>query len=346
MRDLYTTSENRGTRVSRISWGAIFAGALTALALVALLNLLGLGIGFSTIDPLTEDHALKGVGVGALIWFGLSNLAALFVGGLVAGRLSGFPARSDGGLHGFLAWALFAMVSLYLMTSAIGSVVSGLSSAISGLFGGGQKDNVTVMLSGAEEKAKGNTSLSYENIKKEAFQLINKAEKYNILPDDASEKARGVLNDTKKDAKQALNDLNLDKNIDEFFSDLSFNLDDQGNLHITGGGNAGELLDKQGLKDYLVRNTELDEGEIDGLITKWNKKIEQAVNKAETLYAEAKQKAIEYSDKAAEALAKACIGAFVIFLLGALAAFAGGATGSPLLSVADERRDRKEEELS
>lgn len=114
MRDLYTTSGSSGTRVSRVSWGAIIAGALTALAVVALLNLLGLGIGFSTIDPLTEDHALKGLGVGALIWFGLSNLAALFVGGLVAGRMSGYPSRSDGGLHGFLAWALFAMVTLYL----------------------------------------------------------------------------------------------------------------------------------------------------------------------------------------------------------------------------------------
>lgn len=232
------------------------------------------------------------------------------------------------------------------MTSAIGSVVSGLSSAVSGLFGGGQKDNVTVMLNDAEKKAQGNTALSYENIKQEAFQLINKAERYNILPDDASEKAHDALRSTTKDAKQAFNNLNLDKNIDEFFSDLSFNLDDNGNLHITGGGNGGELLDKQGLKDYLVQNTAMDEAQINGLIAKWNKKIEQAVDKAEKLYAEAKQKALEYSDKAAEALAKACIWAFVIFLLGALAAFAGGASGSPMLSVADERRDRKEEELS
>ena len=46
-------------------------------------------------------------------------------------------------------------------------------------------------------------------------------------------------------------------------------------------------------------------------------------------------------DKAEMYDAKASIVAFIIFFLGALAAFFGGATGSPLLTVSEERREDK-----
>jgi hypothetical protein len=95
-------------------------------------------------------------------------------------------------------------------------MVNGLSSAVSGVFGGSQNDTVKVMLDKAQQKGEDNTTLSYENIKKEAFQLINNAEKYNILPVDTSEITRQTVNETEKEAKQAFNDLNLDQNIDIF----------------------------------------------------------------------------------------------------------------------------------
>jgi len=340
MKKPYTNFENMAAKVSRISWGAILAGTLTALAVVSMLNLLGLGIGFSTIDPMTENDTLNGLGMGTLIWLGLSNLVALFVGGMVAGRMSGYPSISDGALHGFLSWALFTLVSFFLITSAIGTMVNGMSSAVSGLFGGSQNDTVKVILDKAQVKGEDNITFSYENIKKEAFQLINKAEKYNVLSEDASENMRQAVNEAEKDTRQAFNDLNLDKNIDEFINDLSFDLDDNGDLQISVDGEV-DFFDKEKLKNYLAENTELDEAEINGLINKWDKNIEKAVDKAEIYYAKAKQKAIKYSDKAADAIATASIVAFIIFFLGALAAFFGGATGSPLLTVSEERREEK-----
>ena len=335
-----TNFDNMAAKVSRISWGAILAGTLTALVVVSMLNLLGLGIGFSTIDPMTESDPLNGLGTGTLIWLGLSNLVALFVGGMVAGRMSGYPSKSDGGLHGFLSWALFALVSFFLITSAVGTMVNGLSSAVSGVFGGSQNDRVKVILDEAQQKGEDDTTLSYENIKKEAFQLINKAERYNILPEDASENTRQTVNETEKEAKQAFNDLNLDQNIDNFFNDLSFDLDENGDLKITVDGGV-DFLNKEDLKNYLAENTGLSEAEINGMIKKWDKNIEIAVDKAEMYYAKAKQKAIKYSDIAADALATASIVAFIIFFLGALAAFFGGATGSPLQTVSEERREDK-----
>ncbi len=340
MKQTYKTYGNLAAKVSRISWGAIFAGTLTALAVVTMLNLLGLGIGLSTIDPMTENDPLQGLGTGALIWFGLSNLVALFVGGMVAGRMSGYTSTSDGGLHGFLSWALFALISFFLMTSVIGSIVNGMSSAVSGVFGGSQNEKVTVVLEKAQQKGQDNANFSYDKIKQEAFQLINKAERYNVLPGDASQNAREAIKETEEATNQAFKNLNLDKNIDQFFEDLSFDLDDNGNLNITVDGEK-DFLDKEELKNYLTENTQLDDAEIDGLINKWDQNIQKAVDKAEKYYAQAKQKAIEYSDKAADALAKASFAAFIVFFLGALAAFFGGATGSPLLTVTEEREEEK-----
>ena len=337
MKTSYTNFNNAATKLSRISWGAILAGTLTALAVASMLNLLGLGIGFSTINPMTEADPLKGLGTGTLIWLGVSNLIALFLGGIVAGRMSGYPAKSDGGLHGFLSWALFALISFYLITTTVGTLVNGMAGAVSGLFGGNNKD-VKVVVDEARDKGQKNASLSYDNIKKEAFQLINKAERYNVLPEDASTEAREALNDTEADAKKAFNDLNLDKNIDEFFNDLSFNLDESGNLKITVEGEK-DFFNKEELKRYLAENTKLDEAEINGLINKWDTKIKKAVDKAEKYYSEAKQKAIEYSDKAADALATVSLVAFAVFVLGALAAFFGGTIGSPMLTVLEERRE-------
>jgi thiamine-monophosphate kinase len=51
-------------------------------------------------------------------------------------------------------------------------------------------------------------------------------------------------------------------------------------------------------------------------------------------------------DKPIYAIGKISIAAFLVFFLGALAAFFGGATGSPMLTVSEERKDNKEIILS
>lgn len=305
-----------------------------------MLNLLGIGIGLTTINPLTESDPFSGLGTGALIWIGLSNIVALFAGGLVAGRMSGLPSNSDGGLHGFLSWALFAMLSLFLITSSIGVMANGMSSAISALFNNSESNKVEVMMDDAQNKGQDVVNFSYEKIKHEAYNLINKAEKYDVLPEDATPAAREAINDAEGDVKKAYNKLNLGVNIDEFFNELSFNLDENGNLDISVEGNQ-DFLNKEDMKDYLVNNTKLSEAEIEGLVNKWDENIEIAVNKAEKYYAKTKEKAIKYSDKAADVIGGLSITAFIIFLLGALAAFFGGTAGSPTSTVSEERRDKK-----
>jgi hypothetical protein len=118
------TSE-RYEAVRRVSWGAIFAGTVVAMVVQIVLTLLGLGVGLGVVNP--TAGSLSSVGMGAAIWLGVSTLIALFIGGLIAGRLAGMPAKYDGALQGLVVWGLGTLFSLYLATSAVGGAISGLT---------------------------------------------------------------------------------------------------------------------------------------------------------------------------------------------------------------------------
>jgi hypothetical protein len=105
----------------RVRWGAVFAGLVVALALQAVLTLLGAAIGLSTMD----DGAGRGLGIGAAIWVILSVLISLYVGGLVTGHLAGVLTRGDGALHGILMWGLSTILAVYLIASGVSGILGG-----------------------------------------------------------------------------------------------------------------------------------------------------------------------------------------------------------------------------
>jgi len=49
----------------------------------------------------------------------------VFAGAWVAGRLAGMPDRTDGMLHGLVAWGLAMLLLIYLLTTAVSSLVGG-----------------------------------------------------------------------------------------------------------------------------------------------------------------------------------------------------------------------------
>jgi hypothetical protein len=111
----------------RISWGAILAGAVLALVIQLALSLLGLGIGLGTIDPLTEQNPMSGIGIGAGIWWVISMLVSLYLGASVASRLAGMPRPTDGMLHGLLTWSVVTLLTFYLLTTAVGRIIGGVT---------------------------------------------------------------------------------------------------------------------------------------------------------------------------------------------------------------------------
>src|SRR3954447_16227771 len=84
------TSRSFDRTFARISWGAIFAGAIIALATQLVLTLIGAAVGLATLDPATgQNPSGTTLGIGAAVWLVISSLVSLFLGGYVAGRLGG-----------------------------------------------------------------------------------------------------------------------------------------------------------------------------------------------------------------------------------------------------------------
>jgi hypothetical protein len=112
------------TLLNRVSWGAVSAGVVIALAVQLVLNLFGTGIGLAAMD------SVSGPGVSAMefswagaIWWTVSGVIAAFVGGFTAGRLAGEPEESTAGWHGVTAWAASVLLIAVLMTTAAGAVL-------------------------------------------------------------------------------------------------------------------------------------------------------------------------------------------------------------------------------
>ena len=122
-----TRVDHRGTRRRpKVSWGAIAAGAVLALVVQLVLNMLGIGLGAATIDPTaTGNPSASSLTIVAGIWFAASGILAALIGGYAAGRLAAKPRQSTTAWHGLIAWAVSTLVIFYLLTTAVGSIVGG-----------------------------------------------------------------------------------------------------------------------------------------------------------------------------------------------------------------------------
>ncbi len=121
----------------RVSWGAVFAGAVVAVAIGLMLNALGAGVGAMLVDATQRETPSAGsFGIGAAIWLLVANLIGLGVGGYVASRLSGNADDTDGTLHGMAVWGTTFLISAILVGNLVAGAASMATSAASNIVGG------------------------------------------------------------------------------------------------------------------------------------------------------------------------------------------------------------------
>ena len=91
---------------SLVSWGSVIAGAVIAVAVGAMLNLLGLAVGVSALEP-GDPSGVSAGGYTVLsgVWLLVSTVVGLVVGGYVAARSATDPDHHEGALHGAAVWA-------------------------------------------------------------------------------------------------------------------------------------------------------------------------------------------------------------------------------------------------
>jgi hypothetical protein len=113
-RDLAAVPAAGSPSPQRIRWGAVFAGVVLGTALLALLSTLWFALAFnSNVDTIRVN----------LEWYvGVTAVVALFIGGLLAGWLSGVRGAGSGLFNGITMWGLILIVALAIGIPAVFNV--------------------------------------------------------------------------------------------------------------------------------------------------------------------------------------------------------------------------------
>jgi hypothetical protein len=99
---------------SRVSWGAISAGAMVALAVYFVLTLLGVAIGL--------EGAVRGqpnLGFGAALYSIITLLLAMFLGGWSVSRLAVGESKLEAILYGVILWGVLFLGMFWLVSVGV-----------------------------------------------------------------------------------------------------------------------------------------------------------------------------------------------------------------------------------
>ncbi len=297
MADVYSSGAepygyvHEGGIFRRVSWGALFAGLVVALVVELVLSLLGLGIGLGTIKPATEQTPFSGIGLGAGIWMGISTLIALFIGGWVTAKLAGSIRGLNGVLHSIVMWGLVTLVSFYLMTTAVGALISGAA----GVVGKGLSavsSGVSAIAPKAGEQIQQQLSqrgISVDSIMNQAKQALSKGQAGGA----------GAGGGAEQDLRQTIQ-------------------------RIVSNGQQVTPQDRENLVNTLVTKATMNRADAEKTVDTMIQQYQQVAQSAQ----QAKQQALETTQSAMQGLSKASIWIFVLMLLEAGAAAFGGWLGS------------------
>ena len=167
--------DNRTHLRNRASWGAILAGMVAALVVQLLLNILGVGLGASSVDALNsgDNPTASTAGLTTAIWVVVSGIVASLVGGIVAGRLSGTSDGNTARFHGFLSWCAATLVIFYLLGSAVGGVIGGVASTLGSTVSAAGRGAATVVSSAASAAPGLASSGEGDALKAQVQRLVN-----------------------------------------------------------------------------------------------------------------------------------------------------------------------------
>lgn len=308
-------------RLRHVSWGAIFAGLSIAIALQILLGFLGIGLGFSMLDPTDPVGGFRSWGIGTGIYFVLTQVLSLFAGGYIAVRLA--PARGDqtAVFHGLSIWALATILGVWLGGTAIGAAVGGMSSVISAIGSGTAQavgavipDDITM------------PNLSYEALPEPVKETLREN---GVSPEDFRQELRSIYREVvSEQAEQRLIQraehllASVVQNPAQAPEEVERAIDD-----VFGQGGIFSEEDLTELEDAMQRRLNLSDQEAQQI----RAEVEQAIDDSRTALREGVQRAREEAAQAAEQtsemLGSIALWLFFAHLLAMFAAVIGGRVG-------------------
>lgn len=300
-----------------VSWRAIFAGVVTIIAVMLLLNLIGLSIGLGTIEPTQESNPLSGLGTGSLIWWIVSCLIAIFLGAFVAARVGVSFSNKSGIIQGIMTWALYTFISAWLLTSAVGGIISGVGNAVGSVLSSAGSA-IGNQLGPVIQNQTQNVDISLEQAKQEIYSLLEDTNKENLDPDQLQQSASEVASSAEQRAQTAVqNPGGIDAQIEQIFSNAKNEFE-----------GTFEAVDKEALVNVLMERTNMSRSEAESTVENYLSQYENLRQQAQEFAQKAEQQAAQTAENVAGAVADAALYLALALILGAIVAALGGYLGA------------------
>jgi hypothetical protein len=312
--------------LKRVSWGAIFAGAVTAVALTALLGLLGLGIGLDNLD-LTRGNTINDIPKSTLLWWAVISIVATGIGAFVAARLAGIPRGLTGALHGIAVWAVATLATLWLATSAVGMVLGVAGNLVGATT---RVATTTVSTAGGLVLDAGGAAIpspSQRDVANAKAQIQAEAAR------DLS--AAGIGQSDMQQAKTAVGE--AARNIAMQPGSASAEVNRLIDRLFEGPNAALSPEERDRLVTVLAQRAGMSRQQAEQVADRWQAQAQAAATQVRTTGADTANeigtKAVNVSNQALDAMAKVAWGMFWISLAGLVAAILGAAIGGATLGL-------------
>lgn len=325
----------------RVSWGSVFGGVMTVLAISVLLSILATSISLFMFNP-TEDDPTSGIGTNVGIWTAVSLIVSLIAGGFVAGKLAGV----DGMIHGFLVWATSLIVTTVLVafmavgavkmtanmlgsvSSMVGNIISGVGSA-AGSGVSALSDQVGNLFDNIDFQADANVNTG--SVQADVRQALRRSGVKEFQPYYLQNQLNQIQADFKRTVKKlALNPKDADTIINNFLERLK-----------NRANKFGQNISRQDIVRAISNNTNLSPAEVDHAADQYMDllnqaeqqgkeaiaNLQQAVENAKQEWQTMKQEALQAAEDASNAAAKSALISFIALLIGAVFCALSGAYG-------------------
>lgn len=314
----------------RVSWGSIFAGVVTVIAVSILISMLVTSIGLYQFDPLDNDPT-SGIGATVGIGTAISMIISFLIGGFVAGKLAG----ADGVLHGLTVWAtttILTMIMVVFIAAGAVKMTANVLGSVASVAGSVLSDAGSVAGKGASQLAKQakdlfgdmdvNTRIKGDSVRGDIRRALRRSGVKELNPDYLKNQLKAVKGDLKRTVKKiAANPDNADQLMDGFSDRLKARAN-----KITKGVNRNDV------SRAIANNTNLSKAEADRAVDQYMNMIDNAVDqvneqidnledtiaKAKQEWQQIKQKALEDAEKAANAAATSALISFFAMLIAAV----------------------------
>lgn len=269
--------DDRDTK--NVSWGAIFAGIFTTLALLVVFSLLGSAIGLGIIEP-TSDEPFSGLGVGLTIWAIFTLLISIGAGGYVTGALAG----RAGFLHGVVTWAggLLAIVVVAAFTAGsalgiAGNVVTQTVSAV-GSGAGTVASAAGDALDGATDViAQELSGIQGEDVAQQTEDILVGTGVPELQPDYLETQAQEATDEVTAAGRDLLVN---PEDYEQILSDLGTSLADRAET-------IGDAVDRDAIANSVAANTDLTGAEADQVVDNIAEGVETAAENASAAFSNA-----------------------------------------------------------